>query len=152
MEPVFIRKSLDVVASILKADTAAILQAMETPRDPLRGVGRAFTGLMPAAPYAWVMPRSTAFDDTTNPETQQDLVTVKIGITGGDPEAVAEAALDYVAAVDRALRDADYTELDPTILHLHVHVHDYGPLFEGKGAFARFPEIHLEVTRVEVLA
>jgi hypothetical protein len=147
----YIGTSIDVVRAILEADTPRPLAAMATPREPLRGIGRVFTGLMPAAPYAWVMPRTTTFDDSTEPETEYDLVTVKLGVTGGDPEALIEAALDYVSAVDEALRDAQTEELDETILHLHVHAHDYGPVYELKGAFARFPEIHLEVTRREVL-
>jgi len=145
-----ISTSIRVLKAILVNDTPTILSGMT--RAPFTGVGTFFSGMMPSPPYAWVQPRSTEFDDETQVETQRDQVTVKIGISGSDPEAIAAAALDYVAAVDQAIRDAADAELDPTITHLHIQAHDYGLLYVDKGGFARYPEIHLEITRREVIA
>jgi hypothetical protein len=150
-QPNFIRTALDVVQTIIERDTPALLAAMNKPRDPFRQVGRAYTGQLPNPPAAWVMPRTTAFASEGQLISQADLITVKIGIVGAEPEAIADAALDYVKAVDLALRNAAAGELDATVMRIYVVQHDYGPLFGGAaGGFARFPEVHLQVERVEV--
>jgi hypothetical protein len=147
----FIRTSLDVVQQIIQKDTADRLQEMDTPRVPFAEVARAFTGMMKNPPAAWVMPRMTDLPDNDgNLIPEQDLVTVKLGVAGSDAESVEDAALDYVRAVDEALRAAAVAELDPTILHLRVRQHDYGPLWQKEGGFARFPELHLVIDRLEV--
>lgn len=147
----YISTSLKMVQAIIANDTAALLAAMETARAPFTSVGFAFTGMLKNPPQAWVMPHQTAFDPEGQRQEQSDLVTVKLGIVAGEPELLVASVLDYVAAVDTALRNATVSELDPSVLRLFVQMHDYGPLFSGeKGGFAVFPEMHLVVERLEV--
>jgi hypothetical protein len=141
--------ALDSIEGILQTDTEALLAAMPTPRDPFREFKRAFSGIMLNPPTVWSMPRMTTIGEEGQFLEQVHLVTVKFGITGSDPDLITDAALDYMRAIDLALRNATVAELDPTILHLHPQQHDYGPLYaDGKG-FARFPELHVVVESVE---
>lgn len=145
----FIRAALEAVTAVLKADTPGILQGMQ--RDPFAYFGRAFVGIVPAPPSVWVMPRTTAIAPEGWSPKQQDLVTVKIGVVGGEPELVVDAALDYVLAVTLAVWDRAVEQTDNTILRVHVQSQDYGPLYESGKSFARFPEVHLVIDRQEVL-
>ena len=145
-----IRTSLNAILAIIQNDTGAILAALPTPRSPFTQFGFAFTGISMNPPGAWVMPRSTEVGDDGNLLPQVDQITVKLAIVGSDPEDIADQTLDYVKAVDQALRDAAVAEIDPTILHLHPQLHDYGPLYEHAAGFGKFPEIHVVVERVEV--
>lgn len=148
--PQFILIALNCIQSILENDTAELLANMATPRDAFREFKWAFTGMMVNPPTVWIMPRTTQISDEGQLIEQVHLVTVRIGLMGGDPEDIAHAAVDYMTAVDLALRNAAVSELDETILHLHPQEHDYGPLFQGNGGFAKFPELHVAVESVEL--
>ena len=141
----YMRTALDVVQSILISDTPALLAAMTTPRDPFTSVGRAFVGLAPAPPQCWVMPQRTTPKTEGTIVASASEITVKAGIVGAEPEMVADAAIDYINAIDMALRDALPQEFDFTVLRIHIQEHDYGPLYERGKTFARFPEAHLVV-------
>jgi len=147
----FISESINTVTAILREETPTLLKAMETPRDPFRGYGVAFAGIMPSPPWCWVMPRVTDFGPEGQVQDQGDAVTVKFGIIGADPEALAQAMLDYVKAVSLALQLTPVGQYDSTVMNIFVERHDYGPLYQKDGGFARFPEVHLVVTRREVI-
>ena len=141
----YMRTALDVVQSILINDTPALLAAMTTPRDPFTSVGRAFVGLAPAPPQCWVMPQRTTPKTEGTIVASSSEITVKAGIVGAEPEMVAEAALDYINAIDMALRDVAPQALNVAVLRICIQEHDYGPLYERGKTFARFPEAHVIV-------
>ena len=113
-------------------------------------VRQSWTGVVVNWPPAAVMPRSSAFD----PEIQglshsSNLLTVKFGVNGTDPDEVTRMAEKYMKAVDDAIRRATPPE---QVTHVHIHQHDYGPLYGREGMIARFPEMHVEVEVYEGLS
>jgi len=148
-DPVYIRMALDAIGAVLEARTPALLAGMG--RAPFTGIKRAFSGQMLNPPMVWIEPRKTAIDDTGNPPQQHASVTVVVGVMAGDPEALLDAALDYVRAVTLAIEQAGGAEWGDNITHVHPSEMDYGPLFTGdKGGFAKFPMVHVEVEMTEV--
>jgi len=151
----YIGPVLDAVIAVLQKYTPDLLTALsdsnDTPRAPFTLIGREFIGILPSPPQAWVMPVRTEIRDQENTLPQQSVVTVKIGIVGGEPEAMVDMALDYVRAVSDAVLMADpANDWGANIIRVHPQVHDYGPLYERGTTFARFPEVHLVVTHEEL--
>jgi hypothetical protein len=128
----------------------ALLQQMEFTADPaFASVGYAWTGLLINAPAAWAMPGRTAFPDRGDGTLRQQIhsVTIRLGITGSDPEELTKRALRYVQAVDAAIQAMPNTLWGNAIRVLRVFVveHDYGVMWKNAGTVAFWPDIHLEV-------
>ena len=148
----YVRPVVDAVAAVLEKYTPALLAAMETPRDPFREYLRAFTGQLKNPPAVWVMPGRTAIDPEATVLRQQSVITVRIGVTGSEPEDLMDAALDYVRAVsDAVLVASGGADWGQDILRVFPEVHDYGPLYTQGKAFARFPEVHLVADHAELM-
>jgi hypothetical protein len=128
----------------------AILSTMQMPTGlaPFQTVGIAWTGLLVNAPGAWVMPGRTVFPNQGEGTTRSQIhaVTIRLGITGADPEELTGRAIAYVQAVDAAigaLRDVDWPNF---VKYVFVAEHDYGSMWsKGQGSVAMWPDIHCQV-------
>jgi hypothetical protein len=110
---------------------------------PFAQVTQSWTGVVINWPPAAVMPRTSGFDPEISAGSHsENLLTVKFGVNGPDPDQVAADAMSYMLAVDAAIEAAPRL---PQISRVFVQAHDYGPLYEKDGGFAKFPELHLVV-------
>ena len=111
--------------------------------EPFAEFHKSWTGVAMNWPPVAVMPRSSAFDpEITGVSHSENLLTVKFGVNGPDPDQVAADAMAYMAAIDAAITAAPWP-LD--VKRVFVQQHDYGMLYERSGNFAKFPELHLLV-------
>jgi hypothetical protein len=113
---------------------------------PFREYGKQFTGLSPNFPGCWVSPVRTELDSESATCHQAHQVRIKFGVEGSEPEEVAQAAMEYMAAIHRALAASwpgDWTGVlaGGQVMRLFVRGHEYGPLFERGGSMAKFPEM-----------
>ena len=90
------------------------------------------------------MARTTDFDTEGSGRHSLHRLTIKFGVNGADSDQVTVDAMAYMKAVDDALTAA-VDAWDSAMSRVFVAGHDYGPLYEKGGGFARFPEMHLEV-------
>lgn len=122
--------------------------------DGLRPFAQVKVGFAPAvnAPAAFVMPAKTQFPNAGegSGRNQTHLLTVRLCIVGSEPEQLTRDCLRYVKSIDAAMEGAPQTGMPPYMLRAFVIEHDYGPLFEGKGGLAYWPEIHCLVEVEEV--
>jgi hypothetical protein len=128
----------------------ALLKGMSFGSDPaLATVGYAWTGTLINAPGAWVMPGRTQFPErgAGNGRNMIHGVTIRLGITGADPEELTPRVLRYVQAVDAAIQALLNTTWGNTIRVLYVFIveHDYGRIWTNGGTVAFWPDIHIEV-------
>jgi hypothetical protein len=153
----YISLAVREVQRAIREGTPALLGATELPE--LTSVERIFTGMAKNPPQAWVMPMRSQFGAEGSLINQVHQLTVKIAVTGGEPELVGEAALRYVWAVDEAIRGwglptmtigGQPTAWDARVMRVFVTEHDYGPVWEKDRTFARLPELHLAVQMSEV--
>ncbi len=106
-------------------------------------VKQSWTGIALNWPVAAVMPRTSGFDPEISAGSHsQNLLTVKFGVQGMDPDQVAADAMAYMLAIDQAIEAANWL---PQIRRVFVESHDYGALYQKDGAFGKFPELHLLV-------
>lgn len=123
--------------------------------EPVVEFGRQFTGVVGNMPSLYVMPVVTAFDPDAQYLDQTHQIQIKLAVSGSAPGDVTAAAMAYVRAVDLAIAQADAAGefadavTGGEVKRVFVSRHDYGPLFEGHGGMARFPEIDLLVEVAE---
>lgn len=117
--------------------------------DQLRDIGQQWTGNLVNPPGAWVMPGKTQFPDRGEGTVRSQVhgITIRIGLTGSDPEELSARALRYVQAVDAAIEAMPNTSWGDTLRVLYVFVaeHDYGVMWRSGNVVAMWPDIHLEV-------
>jgi hypothetical protein len=148
----FIAPVIDRVLAVLEKYMPATLPV---DREPVVEFGRQFTGVVANMPSLFVMPVRTAFDADAQYLHEAHQVQIKLAVSGSQPGAVTEAAMAYVRAVDLAIAAAEAAGefadavTGGQVLRVFVAGHDYGPLFEGHGGLARFPEIELIVEVAE---
>jgi len=147
----FIGPIVEKVREILRARMPAALGA----RAPFVEIGKSWTGVNVNPPSAWVMPVRTDFDgDVEGYLAGRHIITIKMGLTGAEPDLVTDEALVYMAAMDAALVaswPADWagTLEHGSVLRVWVGSHDYGPLFNLGNVIARFPEMDLVIETAE---
>lgn len=142
----FIQVAIDGVLGLLRGHTAELLAGMDTPRDPFTHFGVAFRGQAMNAPEVWVEPVNTVFDDEGTAIHQISHLRVKLAVTAGDPETLTYAVLDYMRAVDLAIRQNEFLEMGGDgVMRVFVNEHNYGALRQAGTAFAAFPEIYVLV-------
>jgi hypothetical protein len=111
--------------------------------DAFAEIRESWTGVIINWPSASVMGRTSAFDgEIVGGSHSRNELTVKFGVNGSDPDQVVRDATAYMKAIDAAIAGAEWL---PTFSRVYVSQHDYGPLFERNGNFAKFPELHLMV-------
>ncbi len=138
---------LDTLATMLrgmKSDTLDTLPAFAEVK-----VGM---GLSVNSPSARVMPRKTVFtDDQGQSRAEVHLVTIRLGITGSDPDELTARMVKYVTAVDAAIEKMQDTEWPDYVLSSgrFVTEHDYGAIYSGNNGLACWPEIHVAVKAEE---
>jgi hypothetical protein len=139
--PDFIGPILDKFVNLLTAMPAP--DGMATPFLEVR------LGAAPARnfPNASVIPTRTQFAPDMDTRSQGHGVTVRVGVTGSDPEAVVRMALAYVRAVDLAYAGSLDVDWPEGCLRRFVIEHDYGAMYQGKesGGLAMWPELHFLV-------
>ena len=151
--PEFIDPIVANVIAVLRARTPALLDAVALPN--FVDFGKQFTGITVNFPSVWVMPVRTLFGaEMQQGRHEEHQVTVKFGVSSSEPDAVTQAAVDYMVVIDRALSDsdpADWTSLlqGGQVLRVFVQSHDYGALLGRGSAIARFPELDLVVETME---
>ena len=134
--PQFIAPIVSWLVSVLQNANMGALPAFAE-------VKQSWTGAVINWPPAAVMPRSSGFDaEITGGSHSENLFTVKFGVNGRDPDQVTADAMSYMLAIDQAIEAAATL---PQISRVFVQEHDYGPLFQKDGNFAKFPELHLLV-------
>ena len=117
-----------------------VVQGASTPI-PFAEVKQSWTGVVMNWPSAAVMPRTSGFDPEFNGASHsENVLTVKFGVNGMDPDQVTADAMSYMLAIDQAIETATWP---PQVSRVFVQSHDYGPLFTKDGNFAKFPELHL---------
>jgi hypothetical protein len=110
---------------------------------PFAEVKQSWTGIAMNWPVAAVMPRNSSFDpEITSKSHSENLLTVKFGVQGMDPDQVAADAMSYMLAIDQAIEGAAWL---PQFSRVFIEAHDYGALYQKDGSFAKFPELHLLV-------
>lgn len=110
-------------------------------------VQESWTGVIQNWPAASVMARTSSFDgEMTGGSHSRNELTVKFGVNGIDPDQVVRDAMAYMKAIDAAIKGAAWL---PAFSRVFISQHDYGPLYELRGSFAKFPELHLEVELYE---
>lgn len=148
--PEFIGPVVAAAISILETYTPALLAAAA--RDPFAEYGRAFTGVVANTPAVYVMPVRTSFDaDIQGCFGELHQITIKFAVTGSDPEDLADAALAYMKAIDEAIQQATGADWGTAASRVFIQGHDYGPLYERGGSYAKFPELELIVEAQEAL-
>jgi hypothetical protein len=149
----FVKPVIENLLALLETRTPTILD--EKGRDQIEHFGKQFTGVVANWPAVFAMPVRTAFNaDADVMRYQAHQIQVVIAVTGSTPEAVTDAAMDYMAAIDQAIQEGDPSDWQGVIqggniLRVFVQGHDYGPLFERGGTSARFPELELVVEASE---
>lgn len=129
----------------------SMLQALECGEDDaFRTVAVAWTGLLVNPPAAWVMPGRTQFPDRDDGTTRKEVhaVTIRLGLSGSDPDELTYRAMRYVGYVDDAVENLLNTVWGNTIRVLHVVVleHNYGLMWHNsQGTVAVWPDLHIEV-------
>ncbi|HWE50469.1 MAG TPA: hypothetical protein VG273_11790 [Bryobacteraceae bacterium] len=100
------------------------------------------TGLLISDTAAWIAPRNTQFPNQgdSNARPQVHAVTVRLGITGSDPEELTTRTLAYVKATDAAI--GAYGGWPAYVLRVFVSEHDYGPMYTRGGSMAFWPDLH----------
>ncbi|SRR5581483_3105864 len=153
----FVGAIVDAALAILQARTPAALAALTPPRDPFADYGRLFTGSVQNFPAVWVMPLRTTFDpDQQEMRHQAHEIKIICAVAAGEPDELAAAAAAYLAAIDAAIYASDPEDWaaalgpDGQVQRVFIRAHDYGPVFEGRGMLARFPEIDLIVEAEEM--
>ena len=146
----FIRVALEAVRGMIVEHTPALLAALENPLPPFTNEGGVFRGQVMNPPMFFVQPVNTVFDPEGQTDGEDHQVLVIVAVTGGDPDALTDAALDYVRCVTLALQlnEAEYPE--PRIKRVFVREQNYGALRSMGTAFAAFCEV-LVVVRMEEL-
>ena len=142
----FIGPVVDWVIATLEARLPLILAAAEL--EPFVEYRRSWTGVGSNWPSLAVMARTTDFDTEGSGRHSLNRLTVKFGVNGDDPDQVTTDSMAYMKAIDDALAAA-VDAWDSAMSRVFVGTHDYGPLYEKGGGFARFPEMHLEVELYE---
>jgi hypothetical protein len=106
-------------------------------------------GVLASPPQAWVSPGRTQFPNQGegNMRNEAHAVTIRLGISGTDPEELTTRTVAYVQAVDAAI--AAFTGWPNYVLRVFVSEHDYGPMY-AKGGLAYFPDLHCVVSVEEV--
>jgi hypothetical protein len=105
-------------------------------------------------PSVGVMPMGSQFDpEIVGARYSVNRLKIKFGVNGADPDQVTADAIAYMLAIDAAIQAADLNTPCANSKRLFVADHDYGPLWSGPngGAFAKFPEMHLDVEIIESL-
>lgn len=134
----------------------SLLKTLSFGDDPaLLTVGYAWTGNLINPPGAWVMPGKTQFPGRGEGTLRSQIhsVTIRLGITGADPEELTLRTLRYVQTVDAAIEALPNTAWGNGIRVLYVFVaeHDYGVMWSHQQTVAFWPELHIEI-EVEELA
>ncbi|HEX4311884.1 MAG TPA: hypothetical protein VHZ25_17775 [Acidobacteriaceae bacterium] len=129
---------------------ALLLNTMTMPNGltPFATIGRAWTGLLVNPPGAWVMPGRTAFPNQGEGTTRSQIhaITIRLGLTGADPEELTARALAYVQAVDAAIEELLDVSWPDFVKYVYVVEHDYGSMWtKGQGSVAMWPDIHCQV-------
>jgi hypothetical protein len=133
----------------------AILQGMTADQlgdlPAFRGVDQVWNGTLINSPEAHVLGIRTSFPDRGegSARNQVHAVTIRLGITGTDPESLVKQAIRYVQAVDLAIDQ--FAGWPDYFKYCYVAVHDYGPLFARANGLAVWPDIHCEVEVEELL-
>jgi hypothetical protein len=112
-------------------------------------VKKSWTGVVMNWPPAAVMPRTSDFDPEGTAVHATHGLTIKFGVSGDDSDQVAADAMGYMKAIDAAIT-AGVGTWPAAVSKVFVARHDYGPLFQKDGSFAKFPEMHLEVETYEL--
>jgi hypothetical protein len=141
----YISAAVAKIDTELQARTPALLETRG--RDAFSEWGHADTGIMRNPPTCWVTPLTNEISEEGQGLTQTARVLVIIGISGGDPEDLVTAAMDYVGAVTDAI------EAVPSwgngIRHVHPGHQDYSARFRRGEGFAIFPAITVSVEMTE---
>lgn len=148
----FVKPIIENVISALEYRTPTILAAAGLPA--IAHFGRQFTGVVPRFPAVYVMPVRTVFNSDSELRHQAHQIQITLAVSGGSPDAVTEAAMDYMAAIDTAIEAGDPADWQGVlqgglVLRVFTQAHDYGPLYQGNNAAARFPEMELIVEATE---
>lgn len=146
----FIAVALAAVRSMVIEHTPALLAALAAPRAEFTNEGGVFRGQLMNPPMFWVQPVNTVFDPEGQTNGQDSQVQVIVGVTGGDPDELALAALDYVRVVTLALQLNEFEYPDERIKKVFVREQNYGALRSMGNAFAAFCEVFV-VVRMEEL-
>ena len=117
--------------------------------EPFAECRKSWTGVCVNWPPCAVMALGTDFDPEGTAIRERHQFTIKFGVNGDDPDQVAVNAMAYMTAIDRAVAGA-CGAWPEAVSNVFVSRHDFGPLFAKDGAFAKFPEMHLEVDAYEV--
>ena len=145
----FIGPVLGWLAGVVSGDALATeLEGLGL--DMFAEVKKSWTGVVMNWPPCSVMALHSDFDPEGTAVHTTNGFTVKFGVSGDDPDQVAADALGYMAALDHAIGGAVAATWLPQMSRVFVTRHDYGPLFQRDGSFAKFPEMHLEVETYEV--
>ena len=105
-------------------------------------VKQSWTGVAVNWPMAAVEPRVSNFDPEISAASHsENRLTVKFGVQG-EPDQVTADAMSYMLGIDAAIQAAARL---PQMSRVFVEAHDYGPLYQLTGGFAKFPELHLVV-------
>ena len=143
----FIRPVLTWLVAVIESDTPALLAAAQL--DAFAEVKQSWTGVAINWPPCSVMPGHSDFDPEGTAVHGAHAFTVKFGVCGDDSDQVAADAIGYMKAIDAAITGAAADWL-PQMSRVFILRHDYGPLFQKDGSFAKFPELHLEVETQEL--
>ena len=117
-------------------------------------VRQGWTPVLVNAPEAAVLPIRTSFAQEGGAGAVEAVhqITVRLGITGADPEELTTRAVAYVRAVDGAINAwARAGHFPGYTLQVFVAEHDYGQMFVGNGKHAYWPDLYCQGT-VEELA
>lgn len=154
--PEFVKPVTLAAAAVVAQYAAAELSALG--RENFVTVDSHFAGVEVNLPAAWVIPLRTSFaEDAQHSRAQRHELRVIVGIAAADPQDLDDLAMDYVAAVDRALQAADTARAwegklaNGIVLRVFVASHEYGPLIETTHGIARFPTLELLIETEENL-
>jgi len=147
----FIEPIVEKILAVLQAHTPALLGSLPG----FETYKKHFTGVVENWPAVWVMPVRSEFDpEVTGHSAQRHLITIKLAISGSEPNELAEQAMAYMQVIHLALAASWPGEWCTTlaagqVLGLRVRSHDYGPLWEQGQMLARFPEMEVAVDTAE---
>jgi hypothetical protein len=147
MNQEFIQLAEDQVTQALVAGTGQFLAQRD--RAAFNSFDRIFVGIALNAPQLWVMGMRTVLAEEGSMVAQVHEVTVQLAVMAGEPELAKAAAVDYVWAVDQALR-YPAAPWDIRVTRVFVQSHEYGPVYTKGQSFTRFPEVKVAVLMQEV--
>ena len=146
-EQLFIQLALDQVQAALVCGTEALLTSRN--REAFNSFNRMFVGMAQNPPQLWVMPERTVLAEEGSMIASVSDLRVAAAVVAGEPEQVVLAAVDYVWAIDQALR-YPAKPWDARIMRVFVGSHEYGPVYVRTSGFARYPEVKVFVQMQEV--